>query len=70
MSTKTHDEASNVEAENGIVFVDGPDGVAVAMTPTAAADTSDRLLHAANLAEGQRLDQLRLDEDKPSRRTG
>ncbi len=70
MSTKTYDEASSVEAENGIVFMDGPDGVAVAMTPAAAADTSDRLLHAANAAEGQRLEQLRLDEEQAARRTG
>ena len=53
MTTKTHDEASSVAAEEGVVFVDGPDGVAVALTPSAAADTSDRLLHAANQAQEQ-----------------
>jgi hypothetical protein len=50
-----YDEPSHVEAEQGSVFVDGPDGVAVSMTPEAAAETSDRLLHGAAQAQGQRL---------------
>ncbi len=67
MTTKTHDEASSVAAEEGVVFVDGPDGVAVALTPAAAADTSDRLLHAANQAQGQRIEQRRLADTKGNR---
>ena len=51
---KTHDEPSTVAAEEGAVVVDGPDGVAVTLTPEAAAETSDRLLDAATMAAGQR----------------
>jgi hypothetical protein len=48
-------EASKVEAEGGEVIVDGPDGVDVRLTPDAAAETSDRLLDAAAMAQGQKL---------------
>jgi hypothetical protein len=67
MPTKTHDEASKVAAEEGVVFVDGPDGVAVALTPNAAADTSDRLLHAANQAQGQQIEQRRVADEQKAR---
>ncbi len=40
-------------AEHGQVTLDGPDGVAVAMTPHAAAETGRRLISAAEIAEGQ-----------------
>ncbi|RZJ24827.1 MAG: hypothetical protein EOO54_08230 [Haliea sp.] len=33
--------------EDGVVLLDGPDGVAVAMTPDAAAGTADSLRQAA-----------------------
>lgn len=46
-------EPSKVTAENGLVFVDGPDGVAVTMTPEAAEETSQRLLDGAAQAIGQ-----------------
>lgn len=64
MTNKTYDEASTVAAEDGNVYVDGPDGVAVALTPEAAADTSDRLLHAANTAQGQRIERRRREEER------
>jgi len=48
------DEPSEVSAEQGQVVVDGPDGVAVSLTPEAAAETSDRLLDRAAEAAGQR----------------
>ena len=48
-------EPSQVEAEDGLVSVDGPDGVAVTLTPDAALETSDRLLHAGIAAQGQRI---------------
>src|SRR5205085_1107354 len=38
-----HDEPSKVDAEEGEVIVDGPDGVAVSLTPEAAIETSHRL---------------------------
>ena len=55
MEDKVHDEASRVDAEDGADAVDGPDGVAVRMTPDAASETSDRLLRGAIEARGQQL---------------
>jgi hypothetical protein len=40
-------------AEQGIVMLDGPDGVAIAMTPEAAAITGRRLIAAAEEAANQ-----------------
>lgn len=57
MIEKVHDEPSTVTAVEGEVQVDGPDGVAVSLTPEAAAETSDRLLHGAAVACGQQLRQ-------------
>ena len=53
MSDKIYDEPSEVKAQDGIVSVDGPDGVAVQLTPGAALETSDRLLDGAAEAQGQ-----------------
>ena len=53
MENKPYSTPSEVTAEHGEVAVDGPDGVAVSLTPEAAAETSDRLLHAAAQAKGQ-----------------
>lgn len=44
---------SQVTAEEGEVHVDGPDGVAVSLTPEAAAETGRRLLQAAGDARRQ-----------------
>lgn len=52
---KSYDEPSEVVAKDGDVVVDGPDGVDVKLTPTAAVETSDRLLEAGIEAQGQRL---------------
>ena len=52
---RTYDEPSEVEAEDGKVIVDGPDAVAVTLTPDAASETSDRLLLGAAKAQGQRI---------------
>ena len=40
-------------AESGVVILDGPDGVAVTMTPEAAAQTGRNLIQAAEAAEQQ-----------------
>ncbi|MEG8017807.1 hypothetical protein [Sphingomonas sp. LR55] len=48
-------------AENGVVTLDGPDGLAIAMTPEAAAETGRRLIAAAELAATQATDELPLD---------
>ena len=55
MDEKIHNTPSEVTAEHGAVIVDGPDGVAVAMTPEAATETSDRLLFTAGKAKGQQI---------------
>ena len=57
MDSKVHDSPSEVGAEGGVVIVDGPDGVAVSLTPEAAAETSDRLLDGAARARGQEMAQ-------------
>jgi hypothetical protein len=41
-------------AEQGLVLLDGPDGVAISMTPEAAAETGRNLIAAAEEAAGQR----------------
>lgn len=52
---RAHDEASRVQAVDGEVIVDGPDGVAVTFTPEAALETGQRLLDMGLMAAGQRL---------------
>ena len=55
MDDKTvYDEPSDVDAEDGIVSVKGPDDVDVRLTPDAAEETSDRLNTGAMKARGQR----------------
>lgn len=54
MDGQLHDEASHVTAEDAEVHVDGPNGVAVALTPEAALETADRLTDGARDAAGQR----------------
>lgn len=48
-------------AENGVVTLDGPDGLVIAMTPEAAAETGRRLIAAAEIAATQATDELPLD---------
>ncbi|HEX8225334.1 MAG TPA: hypothetical protein VF605_16085 [Allosphingosinicella sp.] len=55
MDEKVYDEPTRVDAEDGKVILDGPDGVDVQMTPDAALETSDRLLFGAAQAMGQRV---------------
>lgn len=59
MDDKIYDEATEVDAEGGAVVLDGPDGVAVLMTPEAAMETSDRLLFGAAKAQGQKVEMKR-----------
>lgn len=49
-----NDMPSAVCADDEVVYVDGPKGIALSLTPEAAADTSDRLSEAASMAAGQR----------------
>lgn len=63
-SNAPHAQPSTVTAEEGEVQVDGPDGVATAMTPDAAEETARRLTRAAQQARGQ------AELQERSRRTG
>jgi hypothetical protein len=55
MDDKIYDQPTGVDAEDGKVVLDGPDGVAVLMTPEAAEETSERLLWGAAKAQGQKI---------------
>lgn len=46
-----YDQPGKATAEGGVVLLDGPDGVAVTMTPDAAARTAESLRQAAELAQ-------------------
>ena len=59
-----YDKPTDVTPENGQVHLDGPDGVAVSMTPEAAEETGERLIHSSIEAHGQRLVE---EEDKRRR---
>ena len=48
-----YDEPSDVKAVDGKVDVEGPDQVDVTLTPEAAEETSERLLHQSFKARGQ-----------------
>jgi len=50
-----HGQASSVVAEQGAIIIEGPNGVAVTMTPDAAEETARRLLVA--VAEARTQDQ-------------
>ena len=55
MGTKElFDEPTEIQAVDGKVELDGPDGVDVAMTPEAAEETADRMFRASSEAAGQR----------------
>jgi hypothetical protein len=60
MSDKTiYHEASEVDAKEGVVSVEGPDAVDIKLTPDAAAETSDRLLVGSMKAQGQKVQEDR-----------
>ena len=48
-----YDEPTEVEAEDGVVILKGPDAIDVRMTPDAAEETSERLNTGAMKARGQ-----------------
>jgi hypothetical protein len=51
---KVYDEATEVTGKDGKVSVDGPDAVAVKVTPEAAEQTAENLIEGAVMARGQR----------------
>lgn len=54
MVVEIHQQPSVVHSDQGIVLVDGPGGLALAMTAEAALETGRRLLACANEALRQR----------------
>jgi hypothetical protein len=52
--TEPERKAGIASAEQGVVLLDGPNGVAVSMTPEAAEETARSLLTAAEEAANQR----------------
>ena len=50
---ETEEDPGVATAEEGQVMLDGPDGVAVTMTPEAAKETAASLIAAAERASGQ-----------------
>ncbi|HEX7853372.1 MAG TPA: hypothetical protein VF503_06715 [Sphingobium sp.] len=53
MSEQVYAESGKAVAEEGLVLLDGPDGIAVALTPDAAEETGRELIRAANEARQQ-----------------
>lgn len=51
---KPHDEATVATAEAGVVILDGPDGIALSLTPEAAAESALRMGRASEEARRQR----------------
>jgi hypothetical protein len=47
------DKGGVAVAEEGFVLLDGPDGVAISMTPSAAEETGNSLIAAAREARNQ-----------------
>lgn len=47
------DQGGTAVAEEGLVLLDGPDGVAIALTPDAAEQTASQLVAAAREARDQ-----------------
>lgn len=54
VTTEIVDEPTKIQAVDGKVELDGPDGVDVALTPEAAEETADRMFQASAEAAGQR----------------
>ncbi|HWH18406.1 MAG TPA: hypothetical protein VNT77_08765 [Allosphingosinicella sp.] len=52
-SNAPHEQPSHVSAEEGEVHLDGPGGLAAALTPDAAEETARRLMKAASQARRQ-----------------
>ena len=51
MSSKPYDQPIHAAAEHGEVVLDGPDGIATSLTPSAAKSSAEGLVAAAELAE-------------------
>lgn len=48
-----HNDIGIASADSGLVMLDGPDGIAITLTPDAAQGTGEALIHAAQMARRQ-----------------
>ena len=48
-----HNDIGIASADSGLVMLDGPDGIAITLTPDAAHGTGEALIQAAQVARGQ-----------------
>ena len=48
-----HDDIGIASADEGLVILDGPNGIAVTLTPDAAERTGEALIRASHEARGQ-----------------
>lgn len=53
MAEQIFDYPGKASAEKGVVMLDGPDGVAISLTPDAAEETGRQLVRAAEEAREQ-----------------
>jgi hypothetical protein len=53
MSNKPHDIPTKATAEKGEVMLDGPDGLALSLTPSAASKSAEAMAKAADKAGKQ-----------------
>ena len=60
--TQPQTEPGIASAEDGLVVLDGPNGIAVTMTPRAAAQTGHNLVAAAEIAARQLADKAERDD--------
>jgi hypothetical protein len=51
MGRRTENEAGEAQAEKGVVIIDGPNSIALSMTPKAAAKMGKRMIDAAGIAD-------------------
>lgn len=51
--SKVYNDPGTASAEQGEVLLDGPDGIAISLTPFAAEETAKQLLRAAAEARAQ-----------------
>lgn len=58
LKSEVADEPGKANAECGFVVLDGPNGIAVTMTPEAADETAANLVEAARRARSQNAAQL------------
>lgn len=67
MMKQVYTDPSQVSVTEEDVAVLGPDGIAVTMTPEAAAETSDRLMHASFEALGKRVTRQNAEAERRRR---